>query len=215
MPKLIVKATADLPERVLELKPGVNRIGRSSQNDLIFPFPEISESHCEILVDNDFVFVRDLNSSNGTYIDGDLVRESALYTGQALQIGALQMVLDAPVIHLALPELPKPETEEVPVTEPLPDGYPSCLNHPSRHAIWECPQCTRVFCDECIRRLRRVGGVHLKLCPACSNPIRFTAWSEMMRKKKKGFFGSIVSKLTGGIKRTTSLLKQPPPPPRP
>jgi hypothetical protein len=215
MAKLIIKASEEQPARVIELKPGVNRFGRSSLNDQMFPFPEISEKHCEILVDNDFVFVRDLDSSNGTFIDGDPIRESALYSGQVLQIGLVEMTLDAPQIHLALPELPKPESIKVPVAAPLPDGYPACLGHANRHAIWECPHCTRVFCDECIRKLRRVGGVHLKLCPSCSNPLRFTAWSEMMRKKKKGFFGSLVSKLTDGIKRTTSRLSHPPPPPRP
>ncbi len=81
MAKLLVKAINDLPERVIELKPGVTRIGRSPDNDLSLPFPEISERHCEILVDNDFVFVRDLESSNGTLIDGDPVKESALYSG--------------------------------------------------------------------------------------------------------------------------------------
>jgi hypothetical protein len=211
MTKLIVKAKGDLPERVLVLKPGVNRFGRSSNNDHMLPFPEISEHHCEILVDNDFVFVRDLESSNGTFIDGDVVRESALYAGQSLQIGMVEMVLDAPEIKLVLPELPKPESVAAPLKVPLPDGYASCQSHSTRHAIWECPHCTRVFCDECIRKLRRVGGLQLKLCPSCSNPCRLTPWSEMMRKKKKGFFGSIVNKLTDGIKRTTSLLKQPPP----
>ncbi len=88
--------------------------------------------------------------------------------------------------------------------------------HANRHAIWECPHCTRVFCDECIRKLRRVGGVELKLCPSLLViTFRFTAWSEMMRKKKKGFFGSMINKLTNGIKRTTSRLTHPPPPPRP
>jgi len=216
MPKLIIKANEEHPERVIELKPGVNRFGRSSQNDYIFPFPEISEMHCEVLVDNDFVFVRDLESSNGTFIDGDPVRESALYSGQTLQIGLVQLQLDAPPINLVLPELPKPEpANKAPAQVPLADGFPACMNHANRHAIWECPQCMRVFCDECIRRLRRVGGVHLKLCPVCSNPCKLTAWSEMMRKKKRGFFGSLVNKLTDGIKRTTSKLKQPPPPPRP
>jgi hypothetical protein len=100
----------------------------------------------------------------------------------------------------------------VPVAAKLSDGFPSCLGHSQRHAIWECPHCTRVYCDECIRKLRRVGGIHLKLCPSCSSPCRLTAWSEMMRKKKKGFFGSIVSKLTNGIKRTTSRLTHTPPP---
>jgi pSer/pThr/pTyr-binding forkhead associated (FHA) protein len=214
MAKLIVKAIEGQPERVIELKSGVNRIGRSMENDLVFPYPEISEKHCEVLVDNDFVFVRDLDSSNGTFIDGDPVRESALYSGQTMQVGLVEMLLDAPPIRLVLPELPKPEPVKVAAAVPLQDGFASCLGHATRHAIWECPHCTRMYCDECIRKLRRVGGVHLKLCPTCSNPCRFTPWAEMMRKKKKGFFGSLVSKLTDGIKRTTSRLQHPIPPRR-
>src|SRR5262249_37144736 len=99
MAKLIVKPTEDRSARVIELKPGLNRFGRSSANDFQFPYAEISETHCEVLVENDFVFVRDLDSSNGTYIDGDPVRESALYSGQALQIGLVEMILDAPPIN--------------------------------------------------------------------------------------------------------------------
>lgn len=215
MAKLIIQPTGELPERVIELRSGVNRFGRSSDNDHILPFPEISERHCEVLVDGEFVFVRDLDSSNGTYIDGDPVRESALYNGQRLQIGAFQMVLEAPVIKILIPELPKPEIPEEKrvASVTLADGYPSCLNHEDRHAVWQCPQCTRVFCDECIRKLRRVGGVHLKLCPSCSNPCKFTPWAEAMRNKKKGFFGAVVNKISDGIKRTTSLLKNPPPRP--
>src|SRR5580698_8670564 len=106
MAKLIIKPVGELKERVLELKPGVNRFGRSSNNDHMFPFPEISEVHCEVLVDNDFVFVRDLESSNGTFIDGDLIQESALYAGQALQVGSVELVLEAPPVRVVLPELP-------------------------------------------------------------------------------------------------------------
>ena len=46
MAKLILKATAEHPSRVIELKPGVNRLGRSSNNDHSFPFAEVSEMHC-------------------------------------------------------------------------------------------------------------------------------------------------------------------------
>jgi hypothetical protein len=213
MAKLIIKPTAGFAAREVELKAGVNRLGRSLQNDISFPFPEISELHCEILVEEDTVFVRDLQSSNGTLLDGEPIRESAIYPGQTLQIGNLEMVLDAQIIRLSLPTLPKPESVEVPKPVLLPDGYPCCLRHVSRHAIWECPNCTRVYCDECIRKLRRVGGAHLKLCPACSNPCRLTAWSEKMRKKRKSFFSSIISKVTDTVKRSTSLLKGPTPPP--
>ncbi len=211
MARFVIKPVDGLPERVIELKQGVTRFGRSSNNDYSFPFPEVSEHHCEILVEKELIFIRDLNSSNGTFIDGDQIRESALYSGQALQIGNLSMVLHAAEIKVSLPEIPKPEVPVEMVVESvqLEDGYPSCLNHNTRHAVWECPQCTRVVCDECIRKLRRVGGTEIKLCPSCSNPCRFTPWAEMMRNKKKGFFSAVVNKLTDGIKRTTSLLKQP------
>jgi hypothetical protein len=33
----------------------------------------------------------------------------------------------------------------------------------------------------------------------------------MMRKKRKGFFGALVHKLTDGIKRSTTKLTRPPP----
>ena len=216
MARLIIKPFGEQPSKTIELKQGVTKIGRTSNNDIMLPFAEVSESHCEVLVEDDFVFIRDLNSSNGTLIDGELVRDSAIYSGQTLQLGLIQMVLDAPQLNVSLPELPKPENPDaIPIATMLPDGYPACLGHPNRHAIWECPHCTRVYCDECIRKLRRVGGVHLKLCPSCSNPCKLTAWTEMMRKKKKGFFGSIISKLTDGLKRSTSRLSQhPTPPPR-
>ena len=141
MARLIIKPTGDLPEQVIKLKPGVNRFGRGPQNHHAFSCSEISDTHCEILVAEDSVFVRDLDSSNGTFIDGDPIQESALYSGQVLRIGLLEMVLDAPPVHIAIPELPKPELLKAPAPVLLPDGHPSCLNHSNRHAIWKCFNC--------------------------------------------------------------------------
>jgi pSer/pThr/pTyr-binding forkhead associated (FHA) protein len=211
MTRLIVKPLGGQPAEAIALKPGINRFGRGVQNHHVIDHSEVSESHCEILVEGEFVFVRDLESSNGTFIDGDLVKESALYSGQTLRIGLLEMVLEMPEVRVAIPELPKPELlTKAKTSVMLADGHLSCLNHSNRHAVWKCFSCERVYCDECIRKLRRVGGIHLKLCPACSTPCNFTAWSEMMRKKRKGFFGNIVNRITDGLKRTTTKLTRPP-----
>ena len=198
--------------RTIELKSGVNRIGRNQTNDIVLPYSEVSSFHCEILVDKEFIFVRDMNSSNGTFVNGDAVNDTALYSGQVLQIADVRMELQAEEIRIALPDIPKPEVppEMVVASTVLADGEPSCLSHSLRHAIWECPSCTRLYCDECIRKLRRVGGNELKLCPSCSNPCKLTSWANGMRNKRKGFFGSVIHKIADNFKRTANLKKMPP-----
>src|SRR5580692_9797270 len=152
MAQLIVKSTEGVSQ-IIELKPGLTRFGRSEANDYPIDDPAISDMHCEVVVERDLVFVRDLGSTNGTFVDRRQVTESALYAGQTLQIGPLEMVLDAPEVHVSVPELPKPDNPfEIPV-EKLADGYAACLNHGQRHAVWDCPHCSRVYCDECVRKL--------------------------------------------------------------
>ena len=208
MARLLIKSDGSNGIATLDLKQGVNRIGRNSSNDLVLAETGISDFHCEVLVDGELVFVRDLDSTNGTFIGEDQIRESAIYAGEVLRVGKIEMQLDAPQISLAIPELPKPDAPQPVESTIMEDGYAACLSHASRHAVWECPECQRQWCDECIRRLRRVGGNFLKLCPSCSNQCHLTAWSEMMRNKRNGFFGSLVSKLTQGIKRTTRLISR-------
>jgi hypothetical protein len=206
MTRLIIKS-AEQASQILELKPGLNRFGRSRVNDHPLNDPAISDEHCEIMVENDFVFVRDLGSTNGTFIDRQPITESAFYSGQTLQIGPLEMMLDAPEAQVAIPELPPVELppELTFASIQLEDGYAACLNHDARHAVWECTHCTRVYCDECVRKLRRVGGVHLRLCAACSSPCKFTAWSEMVKKRKRSMLHVLADKVKSSFKRTTQM----------
>jgi hypothetical protein len=205
MARLIIKTMEEQPVQVIELKPGVNRIGRSSTNDHHLPDPSVSDCHCELLVQSDSVFVRDLGSTNGTFIDRQPVKEAAFYAGQTLRIGLLEMVLDAPPVVVALPELPAPPKAAPVQSRLFGDGYAACLNHLVRHAVWDCPGCGRAFCDDCVRKMRRVGGAYLRFCPACSHICRFSAWTEMMRGKKKSFLGKIADKVKHRFSRTHLL----------
>jgi len=203
MPKLIVKSSEFAPGEI-ELMPGINRFGRSPGSDCLLNHPAISELHCEIIVENSLVFVRDLGSTNGTFIDKRPIKESALYAGQTLQIGPVEMTLDAELAHVAIPEMPA-ITPEVTESGMLADGYAACLNHLARHAVWECTCCARVYCDECIRKIRRVGGAYLKFCPACNNSCELSAWSEMVKKKKKSLLATLADKVRTSFKRTRLL----------
>ncbi|MDB6121186.1 MAG: domain containing protein [Pedosphaera sp.] len=215
MARLIIKST-ESPAQVIELRTGLNRFGRSADNDHLVVDPSVSDRHCEVLVEGDFVFVRDLGSTNGTFVNKQPVKETALYTGQVLQIGPVEMILDAPVAHLSLPELPIPQQLTV-TTTLLRDGYAACLNHGGRHAIWECTDCHRCYCDQCVRKLRRVGGAYIKLCAACSHPTELSPWAVMMKKKKRSVFGKLVGKIKNSFKNTKQLFTRndslPPQPP--
>jgi hypothetical protein len=207
MAQMIVRSM-EKGSQVIELKPGPNRFGRSDANDHPFDDPAISEMHCEVIVDEDFVVVRDLGSTNGTFIDHRPVTESVLYAGQTLQIGPLEMVLEAPELRLSVPDLPKPDNPFEVSSAQLEDGYAACLTHSARHAVWDCPHCGRVFCDECISKVRRIGGVQLRLCPACSTPCNLSAWSESVKGRKKSLFSMLADKVKTSFKRTTQMFKQ-------
>ena len=85
-----------------ELTVDKTTIGRVDDNT--FPIPEgsISSHHCEILLRGADVVVRDLNSTNGTFINGNQVSgEAPLKTGQILRLGQVEMRLEDPAAKAA------------------------------------------------------------------------------------------------------------------
>jgi len=88
------------------LRPGINRVGRGAHNDLQIRDNTISGSHCEIEWRADAVIVRDLGSTNGTFIDAVPVREAVLRPGQVLRVGAVEMVYDDERAATELPAVP-------------------------------------------------------------------------------------------------------------
>jgi pSer/pThr/pTyr-binding forkhead associated (FHA) protein/S1-C subfamily serine protease len=68
------------------------RIGRSSDNDLIFDHKSVSRNHAKLFLSNDgSLCLADLNSSNGTFVDGHRVgsRPTVIGPGQQLQFGII------------------------------------------------------------------------------------------------------------------------------
>jgi hypothetical protein len=87
----------------LELQPGINTIGRRDTNSLVVPDASVSGQHCEIVVENGTINLRDLGSTNGTYLDGQPVRETALADGQKLTLGDVPFLVEAPETARAKP----------------------------------------------------------------------------------------------------------------
>lgn len=93
MPRLVVNPGSPR-EREIQLRPGANSLGRGFSNDFKVDEPSVSTTHCQIIVDNQGVFVKDLGSTNGTYVNRSPVKEALLQAGQTLHLGGVEMLFD-------------------------------------------------------------------------------------------------------------------------
>src|SRR5829696_1489427 len=80
--------------RQIALKPGVNRLGRNAENDFSIDDVSVSGSHCEIILSDGVVRLRDLGSTNGTFINGAAVTDASLNDGEQIQLGNVQLVFE-------------------------------------------------------------------------------------------------------------------------
>ncbi len=62
-------------------------IGRAEECDLRVPLLNVSRRHCEVHLGDDAVSVKDLGSSNGTYVNNKRVNQAELSAGDRLVIG--------------------------------------------------------------------------------------------------------------------------------
>ncbi len=97
MPRLLVNPGT--PQQwEIHLKPGSNKLGRSPASDVQIDHDSVSGTHCDIAVNGESVTVKDLGSTNGTFLDRAPVQEARLTAGQRLQLGGVEMefVADPP-----------------------------------------------------------------------------------------------------------------------
>jgi hypothetical protein len=191
MAKLQFK-TASLQERVVELKLGINRLGRAEDSDVHVEHQTVSGTHCEVLLGLGQVSVRDCGSTNGTFVDGTPVQEAILLPGQTLRLGDVELLVADTEVPISIPRFEVP-IEAPPIT--LANGSVICRRHRASQAIYKCQHCHELLCEECIHRLRRRGGTLLRLCPLCSYPVDAIG-GEKKRKKS----------LLHRLRETTKLL---------
>lgn len=186
MARLLKTTGAGEPE-VLELNLGVNQFGRDPENHFPVNHPTVSARHAELILTADGVLLRDLDSTNGTFINDALVKQAVLQPGQKLRLGDVEFLIDTTDAHIAIPEIERP-LPAPPVV--LPDGAMLCQRHQGSRVTHRCTHCHSVLCDACVTRLRRKGGKTLKLCKLCSHPVELIVTEKL---KKKGFFAKLTS----------------------
>ena len=95
MPTLFVIRGTDQGSRFELTEPTV-RLGRDASNTIQLHDTEVSRHHAEIRrVDDDYA-ISDLNSSNGTFVNGQRIRQQHLASGDQIQVGSTLMLYTGP-----------------------------------------------------------------------------------------------------------------------
>ena len=196
----------------IQLKPGTNFLGRGDGNDFTIDDPSVSGSHCQVDVSNEGVILKDLGSTNGTFLNNTPVFETALQPGQSVRLGNIEMLFDPEEVRASAPmaatatrrsvrvlvpqaappsEPPvEPIEDTVPPAPPVPRGSRFCKFHPRSPARWLCNKCNRSFCELCVAS-RPMGGRVRKMCRSCAVECVPLEVAAMRPISSRGFFGRI------------------------
>ena len=93
MQVVLVMFRADGERRSFSIVRDMTVVGRREDCDLRIPLGEVSRKHCRLIMDGEAVRLEDLGSSNGTFHNGERVREAALAPGDTVQIGPVTFMV--------------------------------------------------------------------------------------------------------------------------
>ena len=114
-----------------ELNGGWTTIGRADGNAFKISDVSVSGRHCEVRLQGDELLVRDLCSTNGTFLQGKKVTEAVLKAGQIVRIGEVDVRFEAAAVGLP-PATPFVNTRLVGAasTKPAPANAPEPVSPP-------------------------------------------------------------------------------------
>ena len=103
----------------LRLADGVTSLGRAGDCWIRIKSSQVSRKHCELFEVGDNLTVRDLASSNGTWVNGKRINgQQVLTAGDELTIGGVSFRVAA--LGGAVPDAPRPKAGETAVVEAVP-----------------------------------------------------------------------------------------------
>lgn len=90
-----------------DLQDEKNTIGRLADNSLQIDDGSVSSRHAEINFEDDLFHLHDLNSTNGTFINGEQVTDAVLRHGDEIRFGMIEAVFND---EEKVPDQPLPES---------------------------------------------------------------------------------------------------------
>src|SRR3954469_7387308 len=112
--------------QTLKLTDGVNSVGRHDDCSVRIKSSQVSRKHCELFEKKGMLLVKDLGSSNGTFVNGKKIQgQQVLEPGDELTIGQVTLrvarVGEAPPVKVSTTSAPSAADTAVVNAVPVPD----------------------------------------------------------------------------------------------
>jgi hypothetical protein len=117
MSKLVI-LNQGMTGRTFELNNERTTVGRVEDNDFHIADGSVSSHHAEVILRGAEILIRDLNSTNGTFINNEKITEMVLKPGQTLRLGQVELKIDDGKPVTAPP--PPPVGASAPAPTPAP-----------------------------------------------------------------------------------------------
>jgi pSer/pThr/pTyr-binding forkhead associated (FHA) protein len=77
---------------LFRIAPGsVKTIGRATGAEFILDVPLVSRLHCQLTATDGSLAVKDLDSTNGTFVNGKRITSAQILSGDRLQVGGVEL----------------------------------------------------------------------------------------------------------------------------
>lgn len=84
----------NVPVNSISLTAGTVSIGRANNNDIRIKNTTVSSYHAKIVTFYNASYIEDLNSTNGTYVNGKRIKKHTLKAGDIISVGALSLKVE-------------------------------------------------------------------------------------------------------------------------
>jgi pSer/pThr/pTyr-binding forkhead associated (FHA) protein len=110
----LVLLSEGLTGRSFELKAEKTTVGRVADNAFEISEASVSSHHAELTLRGNDLLVKDLGSTNGTFINGEKIAEGVVKPGQILRLGMVEMRLETGASASTKPKQPLDQTRVIP-----------------------------------------------------------------------------------------------------
>ena len=110
-PVTLVLLRSRPPHKTFALRRGELIVGRQETTGLRVPLGDVSRRHCRLTVTDTGATVEDLDSSNGTFVNGERVGRAELGPGDVLRVGSVKFFLRVNGLPEEPPQKPAADAE--------------------------------------------------------------------------------------------------------